>query len=716
MAVEVKIPFFRFGGLLYPEALGDLVDYRRTNIPEVSDEDPAEPMSQIDSAFALVMHNCGVFLDLVANESYLPTSRTRDAVLKHLALIDQRLAQATPARVDLLIRLSKVFTNSVNLIPVGSLFATKPIEGENILFEVLEDVFITRTDVALAVAYDASADSYSDVTAGSAVWGSTPQAGDILYIGHPEIQFDTVVLEIAVGSTNLVEGVWEYYDGDYEDAEPDDVTDNGGNITFTLNGWLGDSDRSGTQVRVRHNSTGGFEDLVVAWDGTDNTVTTLGLLGQSTVSEDAGDYTVGSLWQELPDIVDSSDNLSVSGDKEVAFTIPQSVTAKWTKGDVGAEGVETTANWLRFRVISVTGTPTSPTIDSVDITEGNQYVVVEAVQGRSVTDDPLGSSSGIANQRFQLSQHPVLDDETLQIDIDEGDGFAAWTRVRNFLNSTASDTHFQVEFDSSGRATVITGNGVNGKIPLAGIDNVLSRYRVITEADGNVAPNSVAINRAGVSYLDNITNPRSGRGYAAAEGSTAESLARVKLTGPASLRSGGRGVTANDIETIVQTDFTFDGSKPVARALAIEEGLGLKTVKLVVVGVGGVGVSQEILDEIGVFFNGDDETAGKLLLNTELTAVNFTPHPIDVTLTVTGGSEAAVRTALTSLLSPVAVQDDGVTPVWGFGDNVPLSRIIATVMRTTPTPTNVSIALPVADVVLDDEELPTVGTLTITVV
>ena len=100
-----------------------------------------------------------------------------------------------------------------------------------------------------------------------------------------------------------------------------------------------------------------------------------------------------------------------------------------------------------------------------------------------------------------------------------------------------------------------------------------AQYRVlVADQPGNAGPNAITVNRAGNSFIDGVTNPRSASGYAPAEGSTDESLELVKISGPATLRGQSKGITAADIEALVAAFPAADGARPFARALGGEEG------------------------------------------------------------------------------------------------------------------------------------------------
>ena len=469
-------------------------------------------------------------------------------------------------------------------------------------------------------------------------------------------------------------------------------------------------------VRVKCLVTGRYADaLAVYYSGGVNKVDTPDLLGQSTPSLTADDYIVGSLWNPLQAITDDTAQLSVGDEHSVTYRLPQNVSENWITADVGASGDTDNAYWIRYRVTAANAA-TAPTINNIDITAGKQYVLVRVTQGQTETDTPLGSSTGDPSQRFSLTSYPVIDDTSIHVFVTEGLVESEWVRVDNFLNSSAISKHYVVLFDNDGRAIIEFGDGTNGKIPQSGVDNVRASYRTLPVENGNLGPGAITVNRSGLGYVNAVTNPRTMAGYRVAEGSTEDDLARVKIAGPASIRVQSRGVTAADIVNLTTSFIDSYGVAPFARALAVEEAYGLKTVQVVVAGTGSGAVELDTLAELETYFNGTGETeAGVLLLNSQLTAVNFTAHAIDITATVYGGNATAIENALAALLSPTAQTENGDWE-WEFGEEVPVSRVIAAIMATTPAPRKVTLSTPAADVALATNELPTAGTITLTIV
>lgn len=726
----IQIPDVSFSSHYYAEILEDLIRHMRANCPELSDELDTEPHIQLLRTFAMVGHLNNCLLDMVAAESFLPTARLRSSHRNLLALIGVKLKQTSPASVDLLVQLTKAFTSAITTVPAKSSFATLETRpAPAVEFEVLDDVTLTqRTDqVGAVLGFDTSGSTFSNHTAEAITptgsftigWGGAGEveAGDILYVGHPDIMFDTIRFNIAtaVSGGTITSGVWEYFDGNLSQGNPDNVINLGSTLRFVVNSILGTSNRTGTVVRVRSNITGGFADLTVSFVSGENRIeTTMGLLaflGQMDPSLEVFDYVVGTEWRELSDIQDATGGFSQTGFQDVKFTLPQTVTQNWRSGTINA----ISAFWIRYRVVSVSSAPSAPSITEVRIHDGKQYQIFPVAQGKSRTDTPLGSSDGSGGQQFVFSNFPVIDDEHLRVFVDESGIEREYTRVEDFLNSVSTDRHFMVEFDDDGIVTVTFGDGTNGRVPPSGVNNIRAQYRTSDEQNGNVGQDTITVNRSGVAFIAIVRNPRAAAGFHPKEGSTDEDLVRLKIAGPAALRTRERAVSPEDAEGTAIRFVASDGSSPVTRALALEEAYGPKTVEIVVVGAGGNIVDSSKLQEIEDFFNGTESVRGRLLMNTEATVTNFTPRTIGVTATVTKGEESAIVTALAALLNPLATNPDG-TWAWEFGGMVPLAKIIATIMNTTPSPTNVIITSPEDDTVLTSKELPMVGTLDITVV
>ena len=539
------------------------------------------------------------------------------------------------------------------------------------------------------------------------------EPGSIFYLMHQNIMWDAIEFTLNTVGSGIV-GVWEFYDGDVSEANPDTVTNLGSNLELDLTSFLGTADRSGSLVRITYSQNGNFEEVISKFEGGKNIVRTTGLLGQISVSTLASEYLIGSEWNEVSDLIDATATFTKIKGK-INYSIPQNLSQNWI-----SKSINTTDGFaLRFRVISISA-PVSPEINLIDITKGKQFLLFPATQGSSSgnADNPLGSSDGSANQSLTLSVTPILV-ESLSVELDEGTGFTEWTKVENFLNSVQNSKDYVLEVFADDTAKITFGNGIQGKIPSLGVDNIRAFYRVGGDVDGNVGALTITVNKSGIPFVNRVFNPRPAIGHAFKEGSTDEDLARLKIEGPATLRTRNRAITPDDYEFLATQFETIQGSRLVSRALAIEETFGVKTIELVVVGLGGILLSQSQLDSINDFFNGNKSSGikGVGLTNHEATAVNYTPNVIDVTATVEGGNKTQIENAIKSLINPEAKFADGVTNRWDFGDKVPTAIIISEIIAVDPQLIkDVDLTSPAGDVQLGARELPSLGNLNITVI
>lgn len=539
---------------------------------------------------------------------------------------------------------------------------------------------------------------------------NTPKPGDAFYVSHKHVMWDAINLVFSVIGSGVT-GVWEFYDGNTDDEKPDSVTNLGSNLKLDLTTLLGDQDRTGTIVKVVLTSSGASELVVSKYEGGKNVAYTKGLLGQVSITTDEQGYVVGSLWNEVNQLTDNTNGFTEDG--SVTYELPQNLTQNWGKAKINSVD----GHWLRFRVISVTN-PVNPEIDEMNITEDKQYLLVSAVQGQTVAEAPLGSSNGAADQKFTLTFKPLIEG-SLEIEVDEGSGFEPWNSVDNFLNSTSQTKDYKLEIKGNDEATITFGDGKRGKIPSPGVDNIRAIYRIGADVNGNVGAETIKVNKSGISFVNRVFNPRQASGWTVKEGSTEEDLARVKIEGPASIRTLERAITPEDIEFLARNFTDSNGSKIIERAKAIEETFGVKTIELVVVGQAGAILTEDQKEDVQNFFNGSktEGIEGSLVANHEVNVVNYTPREINVDVTVTGGNAATITNAIKALLNPSATFNDGVTKRWGFGAEVPFTVIISAIFEVDPVNIKkVDLTTPSANVSLGPRELPLAGNIQVTIV
>jgi hypothetical protein len=728
-AREIEIPDFDFSKFYYAEILQALIEFKRRNVPELTDESDFEPYMQLLRAFALVGHSNNVLTDLTANEFSLITARLPETVRNQLRLIEYEMTAATPAVVDVVYELNKVFAAPANeILPVEALASTKQTsDAVPVDYEALTSLSVDETDVFTKVwSVDGGVVTDHTTEANTAAaftpW-PTMDSADALYFAHKDIMWDELTLEFSVPGADF-SGVWEFYDGDKRDAAPTSVVFGGGLLTFDLTSLLGTTNRQGTQVTVTFDETGTEETVASTWTGAVN-VCSSSLLGQSSPSEDELDYSVGTVWTEFANVDTTFDDetAGLAADGAVKFALPQTELLNWQKTQFTGSPAED-AFIIRFRVITAS-IPTSPTIDLAKLDDGKQYVISTLTQGRSVSDDPLGSSDGTANLQFDATRDNFISQSEI-ITVDA----VVWTRVLNFLASVPASKHYVVELGENDRATFLFGDGVTGKIPDVGSGNISADYRFNAELDGNVGARKIEVDGSGLSFVNKLFNPRNGNGWRAAQSASDEGVAQAKQAGPASIRNPQEVACGpDDLVTLVLNVYVdAGGAKPFSRAFAIEEGFGPKTVKLVcALGGGGIPSSGQ-LDELDVWVNGDKNAIPPLpkrfVVNSKATATAFSPKIIDVSATVEASAkvtEEQIKNALSAILQTDALKDDGITFEWDFGVTIPVSRLEHEIHSVSPEIKKVTITQQAGSSVPDDTlllktELPVAGVFDITMV
>jgi hypothetical protein len=774
MSRVITVPDVEFAAFYYPEILKELLTFFRRNREAMglTDENDYEVHVQLLRAFALVGHLNNCRTDIIAQEMMIDSLTLLESLKRLMKLIGVSLNSASPAKAELLVKLSEVTTADITgFIPELAEFSTESVPP--ITYEVMDvgGIDLTRTDrlthvyglekvksgvgsvstTAPDIFTKTSGDSFAaesvtmhlfipegtgsnggefrvtefvnadnvrvikvpgsgtpgfqtetglnwslkaftedfavkNYTPGSTYtpW-TTPDVSDALYIGHTQCLFGQVdidVTSIAAGIT----GCWEYYDGVPSKFTPTEVTDNeDGTLKINISSLLGTPDRRGADVVVEYIATGSSERLVSDYVAEANVIITNGLLGQVTPSENIDDYTVRADWVPLDNQDDSSADFTTDG--VLAYNFPQDTERNWSEYEVNTE----TGWWLRYRIISVS-TSAAPVIEELAIDQGDRFMTITVTQGETVGPQVIGSSDGSVSQSYALPETPFLD-ESDEIEVDEtgSGGWVSWTRVTNFLNSAENSRNYTIETDAKDKATIYFGDGTNGKIPISGTNNIRATYRVGGDVDGNVGINEISTNADGISGVSEVYNPRAAYGWRMKDGGTAEDIERVKRDAPASLRTRDTASTAEDCELHAVKRFIDDaGVRPVARAVAIEEGLGPKTIKLMVVGNGGTTLNQSQKLQLERYFNGNryasPATYGVLVTNHQVTVFNYEPRVITIAVTVTwpGGVAEEIKNALLAFLEPLAVEDDGVTSVWDFGGYVSRSRIYTAIHAVSP--------------------------------
>ena len=183
--------------------------------------------------------------------------------------------------------------------------------------------------------------------------------------------------------------------------------------------------------------------------------------------------------------------------------------------------------------------------------DGNYLYQVDIAQGRSISEDILGSSDGLSKyQEFVCNYQNVIVD-SLEVYVNEGSGYVLWERVDTFIDSDSDSRHYTISTDEFDRCTITFGNGTLGHIPMAYENGIVADYRVGGGAVGNVRPNTITEVQSGIPFLDYTTNP-----YEPYElGAEKESLDEIKELAPKAFKTQGRAVANGDFADMIRLEF-----------------------------------------------------------------------------------------------------------------------------------------------------------------
>jgi len=347
---------------------------------------------------------------------------------------------------------------------------------------------------------------------------------------------------------------------------------------------------------------------------------------------------------------------------------------------------------------------------------------VPASNASQIDEEVMGSSDGSRDQPFYLANVPVLD---VMLMVDEGSGFEAWAEVDDLTFSGPADRHYAL---NSGTGEVLFGDGVHGKVPTAGVNNVKAApYRFGGGTRGNVGAGTITKLRSSHAYVDSVTNPE-----AAAGGGDEEELEDAIERGPTEqLKTRNRAVTAEDFETL-----TLESHTGIARAKTLPlfdpvqptvEVPGVVTV--IAMPRGGGALSQAMRDAIRAYLDERRLVTARVYVN----APDYVEVAVQASVAKTSEANAdavreRVERTLAEFLDPEYGGDseraaryvEGPSQErgagWAFGRAVYLSELYEVMERVRGIDHVEAITSPSAAVPLERDQLPVSGTHAITVV
>ena len=187
------------------------------------------------------------------------------------------------------------------------------------------------------------------------------------------------------------------------------------------------------------------------------------------------------------------------------------------------------------------------TVTQVTCPANGGTVTANVTQGITYTMVPLGTSTGLPGQTFQLPQTKVLDGSvTVFIQSTAPGGSTQWNQVSSFINAQASDTSFTLYVNASDITILTFGDGINGLIPALGM-TIYASYTVIAGAAGNQplgAVNIMLTQIQGVSIQMNTAGLASSSVMSG--GSDPETNDSIRANAPTSFATQNRAVSLAD--------------------------------------------------------------------------------------------------------------------------------------------------------------------------
>jgi predicted phage baseplate assembly protein len=272
-----------------------------------------------------------------------------------------------------------------------------------------------------------------------------------------------------------------------------------------------------------------------------------------------------------------------------------------------------------------------------------------------------------------------------------------WQEVTTFYESRWDSLHFTLETDGNDVSTIVFGDGISGRKPVAG-DRIKVEYLETLGASGNIGARLITELSTPVYYDGQlvtvlVTNPRAATG-----GAEAETIEHARGQTPLELRTLWKAVTRDDYQTLVE------GYPGVAKAQILDTNdcLNIRyyTINIAVAPTGAGYMSALLKQQLADFL----ESRKVVTVNVNLFDPSYRSINIDAEVyAYTGEDLDAVRNRAQAALADF-FHFDRIT----FGQTIYQSDLVA-LLDGTRGVSHVHVYAPAADVILRRGELPVLG-------
>lgn len=176
-------------------------------------------------------------------------------------------------------------------------------------------------------------------------------------------------------------------------------------------------------------------------------------------------------------------------------------------------------------------------------------VSIALIQGKIVNNSQIGTSSGLANQKFRLPD-PSVDIDSITIQVFEGPlsggvpTAVEYQYVPQLVTASFIEKVFTARVASDGYTEILFGNGFNGKIPENNVA-IIASYRTSDGSMGNLPANAIKFIEGSPSSYTSVISSSVFNG-----GADAESIDSIKNNVSRLYRTQDRAVSLQDYKDL----------------------------------------------------------------------------------------------------------------------------------------------------------------------
>lgn len=337
-----------------------------------------------------------------------------------------------------------------------------------------------------------------------------------------------------------------------------------------------------------------------------------------------------------------------------------------------------------------------------EMQDGKYLYTVKVVQGISIPNELLGSSTGAPSQKFTFNYTPVIYD-SIEVYVNEQTGLERWEKVENFVDSSSTSKDYIVSINDNDEATITFGDGVFGKIPRVFDRGIFCSYRVGGGSQGNVGANKITLLDTNLAIVDRTFNPYT----ADVEGQDKETLEEIKMNAPVASRTVWGALTTQDFADVVKLNFL-----EVDKVASYNSGADISIYVLL---KNDAEVTEDFIGKTKDLF--DENSGGRKMIGVgDISVAPAIKRPIDISATLAVKSRydfEAIKRNITDFLTDYFTVGN-----YDFNTELSFSELCAKVMAEENAIEGIryfKITSPSSDFIVPNQgEIFTLGNLTIT--